>query len=341
MKKTAAALFLLCFSACGYHPLGPPPAAGPFLVARGGERRFPFAFDVPGGGVVVSHSTHKDDYLAAASAETTRLGHLPQNVADFYLSGVVPVGDGLYGASYTTYDRESSGGVFTEEVRGWFSWDGGVTWAPRPGTLRLPEAPIQRAAGWGGILMHRRLHAMGPLIAGTAYGGYARDARPGGGEWYRSVWVESGDGGLSWTVRSTIAEGRAGTEGYAEPVSAICPGGPILVVMRTGPLEPMRWTRSNDRGQSWSRSLDMPGMIGWDPDLLASPSEGRVYLSWGRAGAFHVAYTEDCGGSWRRVAEREVNTSGYTGLALNGGLTVFADLARETEIWGFPVGESP
>lgn len=46
----------------------------------------------------------------------------------------------------------------------------------------------------------------------------------------------------------------------------------------------------------------------------------------------------DCGDSWSRFQDFDIDTtSGYTGLAQNGGLTVFADRAGESEIWGYPV----
>lgn len=294
-------------------------------------RRFPFAHDLPNGGVLVSHSTHKDDYLAHPVDEVARLGSPPQREADFYLSGVVSVTGGLYAASYIAYAKSG----LTEEIHGWFSTDGGRSWVPRLGSLQLPETPIHRAAGWAGLLFHRRLHRVNEKLVGTVYGGYARDARAEGGEWYRSAWVESSDEGLTWTVRSTIAEGPAGTEGYAEPVSVICRDGRILVVMRTGPTSSMRYSRSSDEGASWSPPLELTGTVGWDPDLLASGSE--TYLSWGASGQIHVAVSSDCGGSWRQVEDFEVDTSGYTGLTQNEGLTVFADRASETEIWGYPV----
>ena len=320
---------LVFFFACG-GSVGPP--RGPFQVAGGGMRRFPFSYDLPDGGVLVSHSTHKDDYLAHPVDEVVRLGFAPQREADFYLSGLAPVLGGLYAASYITYAK----GSLTEEVRGWFSGDGGRTWAPRLGVLHLSEPPIARPAGWAGLLLHRRFHRVGDKLSGTAYGGYARDARPEGGEWYRSVWVESADEGANWTVRSTIAEGRAGTEGYAEPVSTACPDGRILVVMRTGPISPMRYSRSSDGGITWSPPKDLLGMVGWDPDLLVSGSD--LYLSWGVTGEFHLAVSSDCGDSWTRLQDFDVaTTSGYTGLTQNGGLTVFADRAGETEIWGYPV----
>ena len=332
MTKTA--LLLLLLTACGL-PTSPP--REPFQVAAGGMRRFPFAFDVDGGGVIVSHSTHKDDYLQAGTAETQRLGRPATQAPDFFLSGVVKLADGrLYGASYATY----AAGPGYDQIHGWVSDNGGASWSPRNGTLQLQEPRFERPAGWGALLMHRRMYRVGGALVATAYGGYARDAMAGGGQWYRSVWIKSLDEGLSWTVSSTIAEGPAGTEGYGEPVSAFCPDGRLLVVMRTGPTTPMRWARSSDGGATWSAPHELPGMAGWDPDLLAVP--GGLVLSWGVTGEFHLAASPDCGDSWSRFQDFDIDTtSGYTGLAQNGGLTVFADRAGETEIWGYPVKGLP
>lgn len=307
----------------------------PVLVAAGGINHFPFAFDLPGGGVLVGYSTHKDEVVANPVDSARLLGSAaPVSAQNFYLSGVAPVTTGLYGASYITTALDER----SERVHGWASSDNGSTWTPRPGILRLPEPQIDRAAGWGGLLFHRRLHRMGGKVGGTLYGGYARDRKPGGMEWYRSVWAESEDDGASWHVRSVIAEGEAGTEGFGEPVSAICPDRRILVVMRTGGGSPMQWARSADDGTSWSAPRVLPEVVGYDPDLLALPGAGLL-LSWGVPGAVRVAASQDCGDSWHPIAEFDIATcSGYSGMAVvNGGLTIFTDRNNETEVWGYPV----
>lgn len=329
---TTTILLLLCLvTACGTPGATP---REPIQVAAGGINHFPFAFDLPGGKVLVGYSTHKDEVVADPVDAARILGAASAvSAANFYLSGLAGITSGLYAASYITTALDER----SERVHGWVSSDKGVTWTPRPGILHLPEPQIDRAAGWGGLLFHRRLHRMGSKLSGTLYGGYARDRRSNGMEWYRSVWAESEDDGVSWRVRSVIAEGEAGTEGFAEPVSGICPDGRILVVMRTGPGSPMRWSRSGDGGASWSTPRVLPEVVGYDPDLLALP--GGLALSWGEPGAVRVATSQDCGDSWHRVAEFNIATcSGYSGLAVvNGGLTIFTDRNNETEVWGYPV----
>jgi hypothetical protein len=131
-------------------------------------RRFPFAFDVDGGGVIVSHSTHKDDYLQAGTAETQRLGRPAEKAPDFYLGGVAKLADGrLYGASYATY----AAGPGYDQIHGWVSDNGGASWSPRNGTLQLQEPRFERPAGWGALLLHRRMHRVSGALVATAYGG--------------------------------------------------------------------------------------------------------------------------------------------------------------------------
>lgn len=317
---------------------GAPPSSqqeGPVLVAAGGTNHFPFAYNPRPGSTSVHYSTHPDAVVRSPVDAGKVLGHPAFSAPNFYLSGIVELPGGLLlGVSYIT-DAVSPR---EELVHGWTSDDGGITWKQRPGMLHLPETQIERQAGWGGLLFHRRLHQIGGIIGGTVYGGYARDRRPGGGEWYRTLWATSADGGANWSIRSVVAEGPAGTEGYAEPVSAVCPDGRILVVIRTGPQSPLRWVRSSDGGASWSAPADVPGgPTGWDPDLLSL--SGGIVMSWGVTGEAHVAVSQDCGDSWRRVADFDIaTTSGYTGLAAyKHRLMLFTDRAGETEIWGYPV----
>ncbi len=330
-------LIIAVFAACS-HPFSSASQIGPVLVASGGINHFPFAYNPRPGITSVHYSTHPDAVLPGPVDAGKVLGHSAFVAQDFYLSGVVTLSDALlYGTSYIT-DALSP---IDERVHGWTSVDGGVTWQRRPGALHLPEPQIDRKAGWGGILFHRRLHRLaGGIIEGTVYGGYARDRKPDGGEWYRTLWATSPDNGATWSIKSIIAEGQAGTEGYAEPVSAICPDGRILVVMRTGGGTPMQWARSTDDGATWSLPRVLPDIVGYDPDLLALP--GGLALSWGITGEAHVAISQDCGDSWHRIIDLDIATSsGYTGLAFyQGSLMLFTDRAQETEIWGYPVGIS-
>lgn len=328
--------FLVAFVLCSCGAPSSSPPVTQILVASGGINHFPFSFNPTPDSTLVHYSTHVDAVVSSPVDAGRLLDHPAFLAHDFYLSGVVNLGTGtLYGASYIT----TATGPKEEIVHGWTSSDGGLTWNPRPGRLHLPEAQMARDAGWGGLLYHRRLHFLpGGAIGGTVYGGYARDRKPDGGEWYRTAWAVSRDLGLNWSIQSTIAEGPAGTEGYAEPVSAICPDGRILVIMRTGPQSVLRWARSSDGGHSWSAPADIDGRFtGWDPDLLSL--SGGLVLSWGVTGEAHVATSQDCGTTWSRLTDYDIaTTSGYTGLAFyKHHLMLFTDRAAETEIWGYRV----
>lgn len=336
------AFILVGVLACGGPPLrqSPEPGRGPLSpgatieVSAGPIRHFPFAFEV-GPQVLVSYSQHADGYIAdpvdamTAVAAGGAVGATVQ-AANFYVSGMAAIAGALYGASYITSAMNDA----AERSHGWTSGDQGRTWQPQPGVVHLPAPPKARAAGWGGLLFHRRLHVLGGSLVGTLYGNYESD-----GDWYRTVWAISADLGKNWNVVSTIAAGAAGTEGYGEPVSAFCADGRILVVMRTGPTSPMRMTRSSDQGLSWEPPTELAGKVGWDPDLLAA--SGAILLSYGLPGQIWVDRSPDCGSSWREGSHLEVPTSsGYTGLAhVDGAIVVFTDSAGESKITGFSLPE--
>ena len=318
-----------CASAAEYSGPGPNQVLDdPLLVSKGPIRHLPFAFNASGA-TLVSYSEHPDAVLAAPVDALTILGGGTAEAANFYLTGIASLSTGaLLGMSYIT--EAINPGV--ERAYGWVSSDGGAHWRQQLGVVRLPQVPKARDAGWGGLLFHRRLHALADgAIVGTMYGNYQVDVAG-----YRSVWVRSSDGGLSWDVVSTIAAAPAGAEGYAEPVSAFCPDGTILVVMRTGPTTPLRWTRSRDYGTTWQPAADLP-FAGWDPDLLATGAD--IVLSYGLPGTVSITRTADCGESWAPPRELDMpTTSGYSGLAEVGGRVVlFTDRASETEIAGYPL----
>lgn len=313
-------------------PIPSQPGPTPIVVAQGGPgqlRHFPFAFSAGGGRTIVCWSEHMDAVLAGPVDACSALDGQPVRHPNFYLSGLASVGGVLIGESYIT-GATADPTVVTSY--GWTSRNLGTTWEPRVGTVQLPQPGKVRDAGWGGLLFHRRLHALADgSIGGTMYGNYVSD-----GDWYRSVWVRSTDLGDHWGVASTIAAGPAGTEGHGEPVTTICPNSWILAVIRTGLGPSMRQTRSVDGGKTWERPQEL-GLAGWDPDLLATPH--GVVLAYGEPDYVHIATSQDCGGSWQHLTDLHVPTSsGYSGLALvSGRLWVFTDTDRETAIRGYPV----
>jgi len=339
--RSAVYLLALC-CACGMagSPSLPASRESALEIARGqaGEpRHFPFAFDAPGGNVVVSYSEHVDAVIENPVDASTLVGpDITSRGRYFYLTGMAQVHRVLVATSYIAVALDP----LREWTYGWVSRDGGASWVTRPGILTLPEPGKHREARWGGFLFHRRMHAMPDgSMQGTMYGNYAHDP-----DWYSTIWVRSADLGATWQVVSTVAAGEAGQEGYGEPVSAVCPDGSILVVMRTGHNTPMRWSRSRDGGRNWSQARELP-FIGWDPDLLLSA--GSLVLTYGTpdrgpgqpARAWLVKSTS-CGESWGPVRELShiPTSSGYTGLAhLRGRLTLFTDTDNETAIRGYSI----
>lgn len=295
------------------------------LVTEGPIRHFPFAFDVDGKSMVC-WSEHTDAYLANSTDACTVVGNSFPTTRNqnFYISGVVQVGNTLLGESYITYAEEAN----TIRTHGWLSVDNGATWAAQPGVLILDKPGKVRESGWGGYLFHRRLHLdpMDGAVVGTVYGNYSDDPN-----WYSTLWVKSVDIGRTWQVISTVASGEAGTEGYGEPVSALCDG-QIVVVTRTGYGPPMAITRSFDNGRTWATPQRM-NLNGWDPDLLMVG--GVMLLSYGLPGEIHLAASHDCGLTWNVICSIDLpTTSGYTGLSYNGNLTIFTDYLKETQIVG-------
>lgn len=302
----------------------------PIVVATAQIAHYPFAFD-SNSGPLVFWSAHKDDYIANPIDFGGALG-FATSAPNFYISSVSEVDGVLVGMSYITTAIDDR----SEKSHGWLSRDGGKTWTPQPGIVRLPSPPAatpgMRAAGWGAMLFHRRSHVLGASIYASMYGNFETD-----GQWYRSVWARSVDKGATWDILSTIAAGQVGSEGYGEPVTAICEDGRILAVMRSGPYTPMYWSRSENGGRDWSVPLPM-ARGGWDPDLLLTPS--GLLLSSGLPGHIWVDRSHNCGDSWQAVEEFSIDTtSGYSGLAHDetGRLRVFTDRANETEIVGYPM----
>jgi len=295
------------------------------LVSEGSIRHFPFAFNI-GNKTLVCWSEHADAYVSGpVDACTVLESDTPTHRnRDFYLSGVVQVGNTLLGESYITYAESDS----IIKTNGWLSLDRGLTWNSQPGKLVLTKAGKVRESKWGSFLFHRRLYvdpADGSIV-GTVYGNYADVP-----SWYSTLWVKSTDLGLTWMVVSTVAGGPVGTEGYGEPVSVFCDS-QIVVITRTGPSSPLAMIRSFDNGLTWSCPWLLP-FIGWDPDLLLVG--GTLVLSYGLPSEVHIVASNDCGEHWTAVKSFDLPTSsGYTGLSYDGRLSVYTDYLNETKIIG-------
>lgn len=302
-------LFLLFLCSCDRSPASEA-AIGPEVVLEDGAgaiRHFPF-LSYLGGRALFSFSQHEDAVLFPTVDAVRRPPDERFSAENFYLSSMIQRADGsLFGVSYVTQRLDA----LAEVVYFWTSSNQGETWQAHTGKLTLPAAQLEREANWGGFLFHRSLmESPDGSIEGTAYGNYASDSK------YRSVWVRSPDGGISWSVVGTIAEyDGVGIEGYGEPVAARAPDGSLIAVLRTGDA-PLYQARSIDEGRTWSAPIPLPGYAfpqqqNVDPELIAEG--GVMFLAYGDP-QVHVLRSADSGRSWDATSVVVPSGSGYSGM---------------------------
>lgn len=137
-----------------------------------------------------------------------------------------------------------------------------------------------------------------------------------GDTFYRTILVESADGGATWDFVSVVATFRDGVpgDGFCEPAITAVPDGSLLCVMRRGGGLPLAQCRSRDGGKTWSEPEMLPGH-GVDPDLFLM-SSGVLACTYGRPG-LHIMFSPDgCGYSWGyRTMIGEWGSSTYMGVA--------------------------
>ncbi|SEE88187.1 sialidase family protein [Jiangella alba] len=160
----------------------------------------------------------------------------------------------------------------------WRSADGGQTWERIKGRF-TPPAGDQFAGTDRGLRVHRvpRVLADGAIVVPvyTVYRSAPRRV---------SAFLQSTDGGLTWTQRSVVPSSIGTNEvgwGYAKD-------GRLIAVMRTEGETParLRVSWSGDDGRTWSPSqplLDPAGqqVVGIYPDVVLQPN-GIMLLSTGR-----------------------------------------------------------
>lgn len=169
----------------------------------------------------------------------------------------------------------------------WKSWEG-----PLDTPVHIPRGTGGTADNmqpFYGSLFWRSLLELpdGRLIA-TMYGYFEGDTVPirgfkltPGFYKYRTMLLESGDRGASWSFVSTIAyDLDIGQEGFCEPALVRLPQGEFVCIMRTGYThDPMYIAQSLDEGRTWSLPVST-GVRGVDPRLLLL-SNGLVACAYG------------------------------------------------------------
>ena len=144
---------------------------------------------------------------------------------------------------------------------------------------------------------------------------------------YRTLLVQSTDGGLTWQYHATVAydpddpnPGLVGEYcGYCEPSLAQLLDGRLLCIMRTQgthlPAEyrPLYASWSNDLGKTWTRPVPThPQLMNIWPTLAVLDND-VVACAYGRPG-FHVAFSLDDGRTWRdRVSFSHLSVNDVTG----------------------------
>ncbi|MEN9632283.1 MAG: hypothetical protein RL077_687 [Verrucomicrobiota bacterium] len=132
---------------------------------------------------------------------------------------------------------------------------------------------------------------------------------------YRTILVDSRDGGKTWSFVSTIAyRYLAPGDGFCEPALMWVPDGSLLCVMRCGGKLPLAQCRSLDQGKTWSTPEPLPGH-GVDPDLHLM-SNGVLACTFGRPGLHLMFSLDGCGRKWSHLTPiGEWRSSTYMGIA--------------------------
>ena len=236
------------------------------------------------------------------------------------------------------------GSTFTFDYR--TSTDNGNTWTTN--TNGLVDYGAQAV---NGMRFHRGIieEDDGTLYA-AAYAAFA--GQPG----WRSVLLQSTNSGATWTLKSTIAS--SGTISYDETTIERCSNGNWLAVFREASYMPLRYSRSTNKGVSWSTPAYLPGLGGTstsgddlnesvDPHLMLMPN-GILVLSYGRPNV-HVAFSTDGNGTtWTNVNTTLTEVPGTLGAeSSNYAALVPITAHRLLQIgdtgadWSYPANPSP
>lgn len=188
--------------------------------------------------------------------------------------------------------------------------DGGASWEHRSGVMTTPEAmvpigesPRPDTTLGGFVLLHTLLEDPDGTLHMSAYGHYEGD------ENYRQILLSSDDGGVNWSVTSTVAEPdpeQADVTAYDGPSEGAIErlaDGSLYMVMRTGWHLPMIFSRSTDDGATWSEPQEIEvGPSGQDllsvqPTMELLPT-GELLLMVGRPGLVMTVSESGLGDDW-------------------------------------------
>jgi len=225
-------------------------------------------------------------------------------------------------------------------------WQSSAQWknlsGPERFRLSVPQYEEKGASDQGtpflAVPWHRSVLEMpdGSLLA-AIYGRFQGDNIPS--EYnpalsrMRSFVVESHDDGKTWSYVSTIASAPVGQEGFGEPSAVRLSQGPhagrLICIMRTGRINPLYESESDDNGRTWSKAHPLRWMfsryghwreiVGTDPDVIEM-RDGTLALSFGHKPDYEddgdfVAFSVDHGESWTQVTRLSMEkTCAYTSI---------------------------
>ncbi len=219
------------------------------------------------------------------------------------------------------------------------STDLGQTWSSVQGTFTPPAGAAFDTRFDRGLRLNRgaTVLADGTLIV-PAYTQYAGDAHG------RVVLLQTGDGGQTWSQRSTMVAPTA-TQGANETGMTRTADGGLLAVMRTsGGSANLLQTRSYDDGITWSPPAAVAGPAGADttsvdPDLLLQPN-GVLLLSYGRPDNKLLVSYDGNGTTWTDYVVTYANPPATTGIGRTHGSSGYTALVSTAANQTLLVGDS-
>lgn len=182
----------------------------------------------------------------------------------------------------------------------------------------LPTGPLGTTA-LAEVLVADRSGGAEPNLA-VAPDGTLYVANPG------ELW-RSDDGGATWT-----AVGVGQLDGGGDGDIAIDAAGNVYWLGLFGDAGSIPFQVSHDRGDSWSKAIDLSNGTGSDREWIYATPDGRLYASWRGATGLEYTFSADGGATWTPVVA--AGPDGNQGPIIHSGGRTFTAAAD----FGSPLG---